>query len=65
MDSLARSAFVIYIVHYVYVVWLQRAMMGLNLHASFKFLVVFIGATVFSWLSAQCLLFFPRLRRVL
>ena len=64
MDSLARSAFVIYIVHYVYVVWLQRAMMGLNFHASLKFLVVFSGATIFSWLSAQCLLAFPCLQRV-
>ena len=64
MDSLARSAYVIYIVHYVYVVWLQRAMMGLNFHASLKFLVVFSGATIFSWLSAQCLLAFPCLRRV-
>jgi glucans biosynthesis protein C len=65
MDSLSRSAYVIYIVHYVYVLWLQRALMGVNVHASLKFLVVFTGATLFSWLTAQCLLAFPWLRRVL
>jgi glucan biosynthesis protein C len=65
MDSLSRSAYAIYIVHYVYVLWLQRALMGVNVHASLKFLVVFTGATLFSWLTAQCLLGFPWLRRVL
>jgi hypothetical protein len=65
MDSLSRSAYVIYIVHYVYVLWLQRALMGLNVHASLKFLVVFTGATLLSWLTAQCLLGLPWLRRVL
>jgi len=65
MDSLARSAYIIYIVHYVYVVWLQRALMGVRCHASLKFLVVFTGETLFSWLTAQCLLRFTWLRRVL
>ena len=34
MDSLSRSAYIIYVVHYVYVLWLQRALMGLEVHAS-------------------------------
>jgi len=65
MDSLSRSAYIIYIVHYVFVLWLQRAVMGVNVLASVKFLIVFTGATLFSWLTAQCLLSFPWLRRVL
>ena len=65
MDSLARTAYIIYLVHYLYVVWLQRALMGVHCHASLKFLVVFTGATLFSWLTAQCLLAFTWLRRVL
>jgi hypothetical protein len=44
MDSLSRSAFIIYIVHHIYVLWLQRALMGINIHASLKFLIVFSGA---------------------
>ena len=65
MDSLSRSAYIIYIVHYVYVLWLQRALMGVSVHASLKFLAVFTVATLLSWLTAQCLLGFPWLRRVL
>jgi hypothetical protein len=65
MDSVSRSAFIIYIVHYVYVLWLQRALMGVGAHAGFKFLVVFAGATLFSWLTAQGLLAIAWLRRVL
>jgi surface polysaccharide O-acyltransferase-like enzyme len=64
MDSLSRSAFIIYIVHYIYVLWLQRALMGGNIPAGLKFLIVFSGATLLSWLTAQCVLAFPRLRRV-
>jgi hypothetical protein len=62
MDSLARSAYIIYIVHYVYVLWLQRAVMGVDAHAAVIFLIVFT-ATLFSWLTDQCLLVFPWLRR--
>jgi hypothetical protein len=65
MDSLARSAYIIYIVHYVYVVWLQRALMTLHVHASLKFTAVFVGATLLSWLSALCLLAIPRFKEVL
>jgi len=65
MDSLSRSAYIIYLVHYAYVLWLQRALMGLEVHASLKFLIVFLGVTFFSWLTAQGLLAFPLLRRVL
>jgi glucan biosynthesis protein C len=64
MDSLSRSAYIIYIVHYLYVLWLQRALMGSSIHASLKFLIVFAGATWLSWLTAQCLLRFPWLCRV-
>ncbi len=65
MDSLSRAAYIIYMVHYVYVVWLQRALMGVSVHASVKFLVVFMGATLLSWLTAQGLLGVSWLRRVL
>ena len=63
MNSLSKSAYTIYIVHYVYVLWLQRALMGVNVHASLKFVIVFTGATLFSWLIAQCFLGFRWLQR--
>jgi len=65
MDSLSRSAYIIYLVHYVYVLWLQRAILGLEVRAGLKFLIVFTGAALFSWLPAQGLLAVPWLRRVL
>ena len=65
MDSLARSAYIIYIVHYVYVLWLQRALMDVGLDAIAKFFIVFAGATLLSWLTAQCLLAFKCPRSVL
>ena len=50
--------------HYVYVLWLQRALLALDVDASFKFLIVFLGASLLSWLSAQGLLALPWLRTV-
>ena len=64
MDSLSRSAYAIYLVHYVFVVWVQRALLGLDLHAGVKFLVTFVVATGLSWLTARLLLTVPGLRRI-
>lgn len=65
MNSLARSAYIMYLVHYVFVLWMQRLLLGLPIHAAFKFLFVF-GATIFlSWLTAQILLRIPKLDRIL
>jgi hypothetical protein len=65
MDSLSRSAYAIYLVHYVFVVWVQRALLGLDLHAGVKFLMTFVVAAGLSWLTAQLLLTVPGLRRIL
>jgi glucans biosynthesis protein C len=65
MDSLSRTAYVIYLVHYAYVLWLQRALMDVEVHASLKFLVVFSGAALCTWVTARGLLAFPLLRRML
>ena len=34
-------------------------LMGVSIDASLKFLIVFTGATLFSWLTAQCLMELP------
>jgi surface polysaccharide O-acyltransferase-like enzyme len=65
IDSISRSAYVIYLVHYAYVLWLQRALVGSDVHAILKFLIVFFGALLFSWLTAQWLLGFAHLRKIL
>jgi peptidoglycan/LPS O-acetylase OafA/YrhL len=48
-DSLAENAYVIYLVHYVFVVWLQYALLGAALPAVAKGVVVFAVALALSW----------------
>ncbi len=51
-DSLAENAYVIYLIHYVFVVWLQYALLGAALPAVAKALLVFAGALALSWTAA-------------
>jgi glucans biosynthesis protein C len=51
MDSLANNAFGIYLLHYVFVVWLQYALLGLALFAVLKGTIVFAAALLLAWAS--------------
>jgi peptidoglycan/LPS O-acetylase OafA/YrhL len=51
-DSLAENAYAIYLVHYVFVVWLQYALLGTPLSAIAKALIVFAGTLALSWAVA-------------
>jgi peptidoglycan/LPS O-acetylase OafA/YrhL len=51
-DSLSDSAYTIYLVHYVFVVWLQYALLGVTLPAIVKATLVFAGALLVSWAIA-------------
>src|SRR6516225_7876917 len=48
-DSLSEHAYTIYLVHYVFVVWLQYALLGAVIPAIVKGLTVFAGALFLSW----------------
>ena len=48
-DSLSENAYAIYLVHYVFVVWLQYALLGASLPAVAKAVLVFTGALLLSW----------------
>jgi hypothetical protein len=65
MNSLARSAYVMYLVHYVFITWTQRLVLDRPIHASIKFLFVFLATTFLSWLTAQALLRIPKLNTIL
>jgi hypothetical protein len=65
MDSLARSAYTIYLVHYVFVLWAQFALLNQPLPASIKFVTTFAFALLFSWMTAQVLLRIPGVPQVL
>jgi surface polysaccharide O-acyltransferase-like enzyme len=49
IDSLSENAYAIYLVHYVFVVWLQYALLGAALPAIAKGLLVFASALLLSW----------------
>lgn len=63
--SLSRAAYVMFLVHYVYVLWAQRAIVGIPIHPGFKFVFVFVTATMLSWMTAQLVLRIPKLNSIL
>lgn len=48
-DGLSESAYGMYLVHYVFVVWMQYALLDLPLFAIIKGAIVFIVALLLSW----------------
>jgi glucans biosynthesis protein C len=48
-DSLSENAYGMYLIHYLFVVWLQYAMLGVTLPAIGKAAIVFAGTLVLSW----------------
>ncbi|HUI71026.1 MAG TPA: acyltransferase family protein [Spirochaetia bacterium] len=65
MDSIARAAYIMYIVHYVYVIWTQYLLLGLPASAGVKFSITCALAISVSWLSARLLLRVPVLKSLL
>jgi hypothetical protein len=51
MDSLCENAYGIYLVHYVFVIWLQYFLLRAPLAALAKGGIVFLGALALSWAS--------------
>jgi surface polysaccharide O-acyltransferase-like enzyme len=52
LDSLSANAYGMYLVHYVFVVWLQFALLDVALPAVPKAAIVFLGTLVLSWTIA-------------
>ncbi|MGD0024375.1 MAG: acyltransferase, partial [Xanthobacteraceae bacterium] len=51
LGSLAASAYGLYLLHYVFVVWLQFALLEIPLYAVVKAAIVFSGTLIFSWIA--------------
>jgi peptidoglycan/LPS O-acetylase OafA/YrhL len=49
LDGIKSSAYGMYLVHYVFVVWLQYALLGVALPAAIKGTLVFGGTLLLSW----------------
>ena len=55
LDSLKANAFGMYLIHYVFVVWLQYALLPAELPASLKAAFVFGGTLALSWIVTAAL----------
>ena len=55
LDSLSANAYGMYLVHYVFVVWLQFALLGTVLFAGAKFAIVFAVTLAMSWAASAAI----------
>jgi peptidoglycan/LPS O-acetylase OafA/YrhL len=62
--SLSANSFAIYLVHYVFVNWLQYTMLPAALPGVAKWVIVFLGALALSWATAAGLRRIPGVGRV-
>jgi glucans biosynthesis protein C len=55
LDFLSDNAFGLYLVHYLFVVWLQYMLLGVALFATIKALVVFVGTLILSYATVAAI----------
>ena len=64
-SSLSENAYLIYLIHFAFVTWIQFSLMGVNIPAFFKFLLTFIIALLLSWKASILLRRFRIINRYL
>jgi surface polysaccharide O-acyltransferase-like enzyme len=64
-DSLSASSYGMYLIHYPVVVWLQFALLAVELGPIAKGSMVFVGAVALSWGIVVALRFVPVIARLL
>ncbi|MGJ5817284.1 acyltransferase family protein [Paludibaculum fermentans] len=64
MDSLRRNSYAIYLLHYVFVNWLQYALLPAGMPGLAKLCIVFLGATALSWTTAAMLRRIPAVAHI-
>lgn len=64
MDSFSRSAYIVYLIHYGFVTWIQYRLLPVELPPLVKFAIAVIGTTVLTWVIARVLLRIPGLKRI-
>jgi surface polysaccharide O-acyltransferase-like enzyme len=50
LDSLAANAYLIYLIHYIFVIWTQFFLLDIDTPALIKFTIVFLNALAVSWM---------------
>jgi len=64
-DSLSENSYGIYIVHWVFVTWLQYLLLGSGLAPIVKGIVVFVGTLILSWVLAATIRRIPAVAKVI
>jgi len=64
-DSLSENAYGIYIVHYVFVTWLQYVLLGSGLAPLMKGMVVFGSTLILSWVSVASIRHIPAVAKII
>ena len=65
LDALQPSAYGIYLVHYIFIIWLQYAVYDYSFPAFVKFAIVFAGTLSMSWGSTVMLRKIPAVARMI
>jgi glucans biosynthesis protein C len=55
MNYLSENAYLIYLIHYVFVIWCQYFLLNTDLPAFVKFVLTFVVALSFSWITSSLL----------
>jgi surface polysaccharide O-acyltransferase-like enzyme len=64
-DSLSENSYGIYIVHYVFITWLQYLLLGSGLAPLVKGMVVFVATLILSWGVVAAIRRIPAVAKVL
>jgi surface polysaccharide O-acyltransferase-like enzyme len=64
-DSLHNNAYGIYLIHYIFVIWLQYALLDTTLAAIEKGFIVFVGTLALSWIATAVFRSIPAVGRVI
>jgi len=64
-DSLSENSYGIYVVHYVFVTWLQYLLLGSALAPSVKGMLVFAGTLILSWGTVAAIRRIPAVAKVI
>jgi surface polysaccharide O-acyltransferase-like enzyme len=65
LDALQPSAYGIYLVHYIFVIWLQYALYDQPFPAFVKFAIVFAGTLSMSWALTAMVRKIPAVARMI
>ena len=65
LDSLSSNAYGIYIIHYLFVNWLQYAILQNKLSPFLKGNFVFIGTLLLSWIIIAAIRLIPQVKKII